>query len=152
MRKIIIALFLSVLCSCGDRDAKPDANYGAVRSPGGVERLEKFKKFPLTERFRLYNKIYKNSGHPHDVELSFGFRDDPEDALNYIINDLHSSRYGDFLKYLPIIDILGNEPNVDICRRDRIQSLRTIIANYRLNEQELTILKGLRFNRCELIA
>jgi len=116
----------------------------------GDEQLRQFQKYPIAERFRLYNKVYNRSGHPHEAELSIGFRDRPKESINYVINDLEGSNFSDFLRYLPIIYDLGKRTSVDICGSNYITSLKKIIAGYHLSPKQLKALEGLRFDRCEL--
>jgi hypothetical protein len=142
-----MALALLLLASgCGERDP----NYEKLKQLDGSARLAQFETLPINERFRLYNKIHDKSGHPHDVELSVGFKDNPAEALNHIIADLKSSEFTDFLKYLPIIYDIGKRSSIDICRPEYIGQLKGILASYKLSTAQTKALEGLRFSRCEL--
>jgi hypothetical protein len=145
MRKVV-ALALLLVSGCGE----PDPNYDKLKKLDGGARLAQFETLPINERFRLYNKIYRKSGHPNDAELSVGFKDKPAEALNYIITDLRSSEFSDFLRYLPIIYNIGKRSGIDICRPEYIGQIKGILANYKLSTAQVKALEGLRFGRCEL--
>lgn len=146
MQKIVAVAMLLLVCSCGD----PDPNYERLKKLDRNTQLSQFEKFSLDERFRLYNKIYRKSGHPHDVELSVGFRDKPRESLIRIIGELRHSDLEDFLRYLPVIYDIGRSDRIDICRPEYIGQLKEIISRYRLTNAQTEALKGLRFGRCEL--
>lgn len=146
MQKIIVTAFLLMVCACTERDS----NYDSLIKLNGNSRLSQFEKHSLSERFRLYNKIYDKSGHPRDAELSIGFRDRPAESLNFIMNDLRSSDFTDFLRYLPIIYDIGKRTPVDICKPEYIDRLKEIISGYGLSSAQTEALRGLKFDRCEL--
>lgn len=146
MRKVIAIALLLLASGCGQRDP----NYEKLQQLEGGARLAQFEALPLDERFRLYNKIHDKSGHPHDVELAVGFQDRPAESLNWIIDDLKSSDFTDFLKYLPIIYNIGKRSKIDICRPEYIGRIKSILASYKLSDAQTKALDGLRFSRCEL--
>jgi hypothetical protein len=146
MRKIIVLALFLVASGCGERDP----NYENLKQLDGAARLAQFELLSLDERFRLYNKIYDKSGHPHDVELSVGFKDRPAESLNRIITDLNSSEFPDFLRYLPVIYNIGKRSDLDICTPRYIGKLKEILASYNLSPAQIKALNGLRFHRCQL--
>lgn len=146
MWKISVLVIPLLLSSCGKRDV----NYDRITQLNGSARLSQFELLPIGERFRLYNKIHGKSGHPHDVELSVGFKDKPTETIKFIISDLKSSKFTDFLRYLPIIYDVGKRSGVDICRPEYIGQLKFILASYNLSAAQTKALEGLRFSRCQL--
>lgn len=145
-KKIAIITLILLMNGCNQNDL----NYHNIQKLEGDARLAQFKTLPITERFRLYNKIYENSGHPHDIELSVGFQDKPADSLVTIINDLKFSKFSDFLRYLPIIYNIGKRSSVDICKPEYIGRLKSILMSYKLSNSQEEAISVLKFERCQL--
>jgi hypothetical protein len=146
VRKVIALTLFLVVSGCGE----PDPNYETLKQLDGSARLDQFKTFPINERLRLYNKVYRKSGHPHDSELSIGFRDNPDETLRRIIVDLRTSGFGDFMRYFHIIYDIGMHSRLDICRQEYIGSLKSILASYKLSAGQAKALEEVRFSRCQL--
>jgi hypothetical protein len=143
---VTLSVLLTLVSGCTDQDS----NFDEIQGLTGHEREETFRSYSLEERFRLYNKVYENSGHPHDVELATSFRDEPERSLEFIIEDLKTSNFTDFLRYLPIIYDVGKRSGTNICQPRYIGRLKAIISNYDLSAAQRGALKGLQFDGCEL--
>lgn len=142
-----ISLLALFTVSCEDADP----NFSALQKQSGLAREEKFEKFSLLERFRLYNKIYENSRHPHDAELAVGFRDKPSESLKYIADDLRDSNFSDFLKYMPILYDLGQNTQVDVCHDIGFQDIQDTVRNYDLSTLQESAIAGLDFGGCKVV-
>ncbi len=145
MRIPLALLSLLLLAGCYEKDP----NYDQLASLGEDARLVKFRAFPLAERFRLYDKIYWKSGHPHDAELAEGFRDKPDKSMVYIIQKLQNSKLGDFDEYFPIIYDLDAETSVNVCESEYILPLRKIVSSYNPAKTGADF-SQIKFKKCQL--
>jgi hypothetical protein len=143
-----IAISICALCVVGCTER--DSNYETIKYLTGTERVNAFRKLPLSERFRIYKKLYKHSGDPPDAGLFTEFEDNPNGAIEYIINDLKSSKFTDFVRYGPIIYDVGTQTNVGICKSEYIVPLKKIIEGYHLSDVQLKAVGTFRFDRCTL--
>lgn len=144
---IAFNVVLFFLISCSDRDA----HYESVVSKNGNERLIEFEKLEVDERMRVYRKIYENSGHPHDSELSIGFRDYPDEVMRLIIIDLNNSDIREFYMYLPVLYDIGKRANFDICEKNYIDPIRSAIVSYNLSSDHLRLFQQIKFDKCNLV-
>lgn len=147
MQKLIFVSILFLLCACGEKDI----NYEGLKKGNYDERVEKFKSYPLSERFRLYNKIYKQSAQINRTWPSVCFNDKPEEAFNFILKEMKNNDPSEFDKYFPILYNIGYSDSFDICEMHKINSLREVIANYKWNEENLKILRNIHFKKCDLL-
>jgi len=145
--KIAAYLGLFLLFACGP----VDNNFNNIENSIGSDKIKMFVAFPLDERFRLYNKVYNKRWRPHKTELAIGFRDQPERAISYIVNDLISSTFSDFIRYFPIIYDLSKNSHYNLCRGEYVLELRKIIHSYRLSNEQLNTLNGIHLGKCDLI-
>jgi len=114
------------------------------------QELHRFQKLSISQRLKVYNARYDDSGHPRDVELAVGFRDKPGETFDVIVADLPPGDFGRFMRYWPIIYSISEVRGFNICRLRQFPLLEARTHSYRLDEQQLKAIGPVQFRGCTL--